>query len=86
MGGFLKSHRGGNALALVDKTTMYVFPRRAFSQEQWAEYISLVRERVPVWDGAYRSIRSDATALTARTLVSMCDANDFMYFLSFGWQ
>ena len=71
MGGFLKSHRGGNALALVDKTTMYVFPRRAFSQEQWAEYISLVRQHVPVWDGAYRSIRLLGRHRTDRTHASL---------------
>src|SRR5258708_5032682 len=47
---FSRVIEGKNALGLVEKTTMYVLPKRAFSQEQWADFISLIREHVPVWD------------------------------------
>ena len=47
---------GENVLALVVTTTMYVFPRRAFSHEQWADFISLLRKHVPVWNGQTRTI------------------------------
>jgi len=54
---FSRVIEGKDALAVVEKTTMYVFPRRAFSEQQWAEFIALLREHVPVWDGKTRSIR-----------------------------
>jgi hypothetical protein len=46
-----------SALALVEKTTMYVFPKRAFDSEQWTDFTSLLRQHVPVWDGKTRSVR-----------------------------
>ena len=49
--------QGQNALGIVDKAMMYVFPRRAFTQDQWAEFLSLLRQHVSVWDGPVRSIR-----------------------------
>jgi hypothetical protein len=54
---FTRVIEGKNVLALVETTTMHVFPRRAFSQEQWDDFISLLREHVPVWDGTTRNIR-----------------------------
>jgi hypothetical protein len=54
---FSRVIEGQNALALVERTTMYVFPRRAFSSEQWADFVALLRNHVPVWDGTTRNIR-----------------------------
>jgi len=36
-----------NVLALVHGGTMYLFPRRAFSEEQWKEFHGLVKRFVP---------------------------------------
>lgn len=46
-----------NAVGIVDKAMMYVIPRRAFTEDQWVEFLSLLRQHVPVWDGPVRSIR-----------------------------
>ncbi len=48
---------GQNTIGLVDKTIMYVFPRRAFNQEEWDKFLSLLRQHVPVWDRPVRSVR-----------------------------
>jgi hypothetical protein len=48
---------GKNGVALIDKTIMYVFPRRAFNPEEWTDFLSLLQEHIPVWDGSTRSIR-----------------------------
>jgi hypothetical protein len=37
---------GKTALGLVSKNQMHIFPRRAFSAEQWDEFLKLARERV----------------------------------------
>jgi hypothetical protein len=54
---FSRVIQGQNAVGVVYKAMMYVFPRRAFTQDQWAEFLSLLRRNVPVWDGPVRSIR-----------------------------
>jgi hypothetical protein len=54
---FSKVIAGQNAIGLVDKTIMYVFPRRAFTPEEWDKFLSLLRQHVPVWDGPERSVR-----------------------------
>jgi hypothetical protein len=36
-----------NVVALIYEAVMYVFPRRAFSDNQWREFMQLIRERVP---------------------------------------
>jgi len=54
---FSRVIQGENAVGIVDKAMMYVLPRRAFTQDQWAEFLSLLRQHVPVWDGPVRSIR-----------------------------
>jgi YcxB-like protein len=46
---FSRVIEGQNAIALVEKTIMFVFPKRAFSQEQWDKFLSLLRQHVPVW-------------------------------------
>jgi YcxB-like protein len=53
---FSRVIQGQNAIALVEKTIMFVFPKRAFSQEQWDQFLSLLRQHVPVWDGTNRRI------------------------------
>jgi hypothetical protein len=53
---FSRVIHGLNAIALVEKTVMFVFPRRAFSQEQWDEFLSLLRQHVTVWDATSRTI------------------------------
>lgn len=53
---FSRVIEGQNAIALVEKTIMFVFPRRAFSQEQWDQFLSLLRQHVPVRDGTKRRI------------------------------
>jgi hypothetical protein len=55
---FSRVIQGQNAVGIVYKAMMYVFPRRAFTQDQWADFLSLLRKHVPVWDGPTRSIRS----------------------------
>jgi hypothetical protein len=62
---FSKVMEGQNAIGLVDKTIMYVFPRRAFSSQEWDKFFSLLRQHVPVWDG-----RSEPFACTHRTNVN----------------
>jgi len=54
---FSRVIQGQNAVGIVDKAMMYVFPRRAFTQDQWVEFLSLLQQQVPVWDGPIRSIR-----------------------------
>ena len=53
---FSRVIEGENAVALVEKTIMFVFPKRAFSQGQWNQFLSLLRQYVPVWDGTNRRI------------------------------
>lgn len=54
---FSKVIEGQNAIGLVDKTIMYVFPRRAFTPQEWDKFLSFLRQHVPVWDGPVRSVR-----------------------------
>jgi hypothetical protein len=43
---FSRCIEGNSAVALVYEAVMYLFPRRAFAEEQWAEFMRLVREHV----------------------------------------
>jgi len=54
---FPRAFEGTNQVALIDKTIMYVFPRRAFSPEQWTDFINLLHKHIPVWDAEIRTIR-----------------------------
>jgi hypothetical protein len=54
---FSKAIEGANQVALIDKTIMYVFPKRAFNQEQWTEFINLLHTHIPVWDADTRTVR-----------------------------
>lgn len=54
---FARVIEGKDVVALVERTVMYAFPRRAFSQEQWTDFIALLKKHVPVWNGSTRSIR-----------------------------
>lgn len=56
-GAFSKVIEGTNQVALIDKTIMYVFPKRAFSPEQWTKFINLLHKHIPVWDTDIRTIR-----------------------------
>jgi hypothetical protein len=44
-----------NVGVLVSKNVMYVFPKRAFSDEQWAEFTEQIKSRVGNRDSALRS-------------------------------
>ncbi len=48
--GFSRVIEGQKTLALVYETVMYLFPKRAFNAEQWAEFLGQVHERVSVSD------------------------------------
>ncbi len=48
---------GKTAIALVFNGLMFLLPRRAFGDEQWAEIVSQLQARVPVWDGKTRTVR-----------------------------
>ncbi len=54
---FTRVIEGPNAVALVERTVMYLFPKRAFTSEQWGEFLTRLREHVPVWDANTRSVR-----------------------------
>jgi YcxB-like protein len=43
---FSQSIGGDGAIALVHRALMYVFPRRAFTDEQWQEFMRLIREHI----------------------------------------
>jgi hypothetical protein len=38
---------GNNVVGLVCEAVMYLFPRRAFTKEQWTEFMRLIAEHVP---------------------------------------
>jgi hypothetical protein len=44
---FSRAIEAPEVVALVYESVMYVFPRRAFAQEQWQEFIGMIKERVP---------------------------------------
>jgi YcxB-like protein len=43
---FSRRIEGKSVVALVCEAVMYLFPRRAFTEEQWQEFMRLVREHV----------------------------------------
>ena len=43
---FSRVIRGSNVVALVCKSVMYAYPKRAFSDEQWAEFMEQIEKRV----------------------------------------
>jgi hypothetical protein len=52
---FSRVIRGNNVVALVCKSVMYAYPKRAFSDEQWAEFMEQIRTRVGNRDPSLRS-------------------------------
>lgn len=54
---FPRAVEGPNQVALIDKTIMYVFPKRAFRPEQWSEFTNLLHKHIPEWDAEIRTIR-----------------------------
>ena len=53
---FLHVVETGSALALYERSVVYIFPRRAFSQQEWSEFTLLASERVPARNGRLKSL------------------------------
>jgi hypothetical protein len=52
---FSRVIRGNNVVALVCKSVMYAYPKRAFSDEQWTEFMEQIRIRLGNNDSSLRS-------------------------------
>src|SRR5215469_6540290 len=46
-GAFSRCVRGNNVVGLTCEAVMYLFPRCAFTEEQWAEFTRLTTEHIP---------------------------------------